>query len=155
MTSMKVIKCIKCKVEKSEDSFSIFHGRRNKWCTKCREVNNTWYAQDIGSFRTKAKEYYKSNFKRIKSYRFSQAIKKKYGITLDQFNYLVEVQDNKCAICEKEFDRKSKDRLPHIDHDHVTLKVRGLLCINCNMRLIPSMEKYTHLFEKAKSYLSQ
>lgn len=44
-------------------------------------------------------------------------------------------QDNKCAICGIEFGiDNSKDR-PHVDHDHKTGIVRGLLCMKCNAGL--------------------
>lgn len=67
---------------------------------------------------------------------------KRYGITLEQFNSLVESQDGKCAICKGKFwDEVSA---PHIDHDHsccdTQMKscgkcIRGLLCRGCNQVL--------------------
>ena len=39
-------------------------------------------------------------------------------------------QNNKCKICEKEFQSKW-DTV--VDHCHTTNKVRGLLCRNCNL----------------------
>lgn len=46
-------------------------------------------------------------------------------------------QGNKCAICGKEiylFGSK-KSNTAHVDHDHITGKVRGLLCQECNTGL--------------------
>lgn len=51
----------------------------------------------------------------------------KFGITLDQFHSKFENQDFCCAICGEVMDR------PHIDHNHTTGKVRGLLCRLCNL----------------------
>lgn len=54
----------------------------------------------------------------------------RYGITLDDYNSVLEAQNGRCAICGE---------LPSnhlcIDHDHKTGKVRGLLCISCNVAL--------------------
>jgi len=55
---------------------------------------------------------------------------RKYKLTTDQYNSMFELQDGKCAICGKEF-----IKTPHIDHDHITGKVRGILCRNCNQAL--------------------
>ena len=59
------------------------------------------------------------------------AMKYKYGITRKQFDFMLKAQDYKCAICGKEI----TDQEPHIDHDHNTGKVRGLLCGKCNTAL--------------------
>ena len=56
----------------------------------------------------------------------------RYGLTKDQFDELFDSQGRCCAIC------KTKDKGPkdwHIDHDHVTGKVRGVLCRHCNPML--------------------
>jgi hypothetical protein len=52
----------------------------------------------------------------------------RYCITEDQYNTLLQKQNNKCAICEK------SKRLD-IDHCHQTNKVRGILCNDCNTSL--------------------
>lgn len=53
-----------------------------------------------------------------------------YNLTIDDYNEMLISQSNSCAICKIE-----KDNLPVrlcVDHNHVSLKVRGLLCNNCN-----------------------
>ena len=56
---------------------------------------------------------------------------RKYGITLEEYNGLLEKQKGKCAICKT---ITSKRRLD-VDHCHETGKIRGLLCLNCNAAL--------------------
>ena len=59
-----------------------------------------------------------------------------HGMTLDQYHALAEAQDFQCALCEGEPEpfRGCHDGF-HIDHDHTTGKVRGLLCAHCNMAI--------------------
>jgi hypothetical protein len=65
--------------------------------------------------------------------RADNIMRKQYGISLEEFNTLLEIQDNSCAICAKPLD--SLRRRMNIDHDHDTNKVRGLLCTGCNTGL--------------------
>lgn len=51
----------------------------------------------------------------------------------DRYDELLAAQDGHCAICPA----RPKSRRLHIDHDHRTLAVRGLLCHRCN-RALPS-----------------
>lgn len=52
---------------------------------------------------------------------------------IDRFDYekCLGLQDNRCAICRKQFRQR-----PNIDHDHVSNATRGLLCDNCNYELL-------------------
>ena len=56
-------------------------------------------------------------------------IRSKFGLDLDEYQSLIDKQDNRCAICHQEFQSSPK---PHIDHDHITGKIRGVLCHSCN-----------------------
>jgi hypothetical protein len=52
-------------------------------------------------------------------------LKRRYGISADEFDELVRQQGGVCAIC-------GRPDPEHVDHDHVTGEVRGILCFNCN-----------------------
>lgn len=58
-------------------------------------------------------------------------LKRRYGITQDDFDRMVETQEGLCAICKKPGGKKPW----HVDHDHKTGKVRGILCHHCNTAL--------------------
>lgn len=62
---------------------------------------------------------------------------KGYGLTPEQYHELLRSQNFCCAICQtplKQIDRGwGKGRKHHIDHDHETGKVRGVLCSTCNV----------------------
>lgn len=53
---------------------------------------------------------------------------KKYNLTVEEYNDLLTAQDHRCKICDRARDLS-------IDHDHITGKVRGLLCTPCNTSL--------------------
>lgn len=64
-------------------------------------------------------------------------IKSKYGLTIEEYNALLQAQGNVCAACKYPFTyiRNGKPESYHVDHDHKTDKVRGLLCGDCNRAL--------------------
>ena len=85
-------------------------------------------------------------------------LKNKFGITLEEFDVLFSKQDGKCAICglvnEVKIDKRGRSsRLLHIDHDHKTGNVRGLLCQKCNVGL-GSFKDAPDLLSKAAGYLT-
>jgi hypothetical protein len=59
----------------------------------------------------------------------SYSLKQLYRITLEQFEVMLAAQDHRCAICERPF---ADGFDTHVDHDHETGYVRGLLCSHCN-----------------------
>jgi len=64
-------------------------------------------------------------------------LKRKYGITLEEWCAMFDKQNSLCAICNQvgfKLDPASKNLLV-VDHCHATGKVRGLLCHNCNRAL--------------------
>ena len=78
-----------------------------------------------------------------------QRVKKKYGLSPEEYFSLFKKNDGSCEICgTKDFGNKK----PHIDHDHKTNKVRGLLCSNCNL-LIGYAGENVEVLKKAIQYL--
>ena len=58
-----------------------------------------------------------------------------YGLTTEQYQAMFDAQDGRCAICKVPFigiKEEPKNQRVHIDHNHETLWVRGLLCGHCN-----------------------
>lgn len=96
--------------------------------------------------REKSKAYYEANTERIKQVNRERAarrrakhpdyerwlkIKKKYGITKDDYDALWEKQDGRCAICAVDLATVKAC----VDHCHQSSEVRGLLCNTCNQGL--------------------
>ncbi len=57
-------------------------------------------------------------------------LKSAYNITIEIFEELLEGQNRQCFICGKNHNDCLKGL--HIDHDHITGEIRGLLCSKCN-----------------------
>ena len=75
-------------------------------------------------------------------------LKKRYGLTPDDYNKLLEYQGFSCKICGKPWTFE----LPCVDHDHKTGNIRGLLCNACNA-LLGFAEDNTTILLKSIQYL--
>jgi hypothetical protein len=81
-----------------------------------------------------------------KSCTYFRKVKKKYNITEVEYIELYNKQNNVCAICKISYDKMC------IDHDHTTLKVRGILCTKCNFG-IGQLNDNIERLENAITYL--
>lgn len=79
----------------------------------------------------------------------------KYGISPQDYTTLLHEQEGKCAICGCLPTRIREDGIEvfHIDHDHVTGVVRGLLCAACNQRVGRIENMPSDLLERTLEYL--
>ena len=86
----------------------------------------------------------------------SREVERRYGITLDEFDAMLERQGHKCAICEQpesvQTTKSGVRRSLSIDHCHETGKVRGLLCMKCNS-LIGHGDDNVETLRRAIEYL--
>lgn len=76
-------------------------------------------------------------------------LRRKYGITEEQYEELKLAQGGKCAICLK----KPRTRSLAVDHDHKTGSIRGLLCSRCNHGLLGHAYDSIEMLERAIGYL--
>lgn len=74
-------------------------------------------------------------------------LRTRYGITLEQFEAILAAQGNVCAVC------KLGDKVFCVDHNHKTLKIRGIICLNCNLRVIGGARDKDHLLINAAEYV--
>ncbi len=75
---------------------------------------------------------------------------RKFGMTIEQYDAMLEAQGGGCFICGRP---PREDISLHVDHDHSTGKVRGILCFCCNNALADFQED-PELLRKAASYVS-
>lgn len=58
-------------------------------------------------------------------------LRTKYGMSIEEYDELLALQDNKCACCQVRAPVGTR-RPFNVDHDHGTGRVRGILCPSCN-----------------------
>lgn len=126
-------KCSKCGDEKSVDEFHNDRSRTDgkfPYCKPCamavqkRTRNRSPEAMERRAREARLRYSLDLN-------RYDKALLKRYGATLDTYAEMLEAQKGVCAICGK----PPTDRRLHLDHDHQTGKLRGLLCMLCNQGL--------------------
>ena len=68
-------------------------------------------------------------------------LRSRYGITQAEYDALATAQDGRCALCHETPKRRRETRLGEpwiglvVDHDHNSGRVRGLLCMGCNIAM--------------------
>ncbi len=73
---------------------------------------------------------------------------RKFGMTLDEYDVMLDAQNGGCAICT----RAPEETSLHVDHDHSTGRIRALLCFQCNNALADFRED-PDLLRNAVTYL--
>ncbi len=123
-------KCCTCKIEKEFDNFNKNRKNKdgyNKQCRECASMSNAAYYYKTHNFQLQRG---RDKHKRKSKCRRRETIMRMYKLNIDDFNKMLFEQKEKCAIC----DIKPTDTLC-IDHNHITGKIRGLLCRKCNMAM--------------------
>lgn len=127
--------CTRCKQEKLLEEF-VFNKRSGNYLNSCRKCKK-YYQQNWHSIRKhntnlqRRLEYQKSA--EIRALCKDRELRKNFGISLSEYEQLLQVQQGKCLGCEKH--ESELLRKLAVDHCHKTGKVRGLLCGNCNTAL--------------------
>jgi hypothetical protein len=79
-----------------------------------------------------ARLYRQTNPEKLKQWReakYNRDLERKYGVTFEIFQGLIERYGRQCMIC------KNSEGKIGVDHCHKTGKIRGLLCNGCNLAL--------------------
>jgi len=145
--------CLDCKRHFKKDS-NPFRGLivdGKKHCSKCNEQNpiEEFYQIKDGSLRSKCKSCF-NTYQNSTKY-------KKYGLSKEQFDLLLQESKFKCNIYDKDFsDKPFKEIMSRlvIDHSHQTNEVRGMLCSDCNSLLGFCKDNTTTLL-RAIAYLEK
>src|SRR4051812_6310943 len=75
------------------------------------------------------KEWRRKNRAHHDAYMWRYGLRRRHGMTVEEFHTLHDRQEGACAICSRAF---ASTRECHVDHNHQTGRVRGLLCHGCN-----------------------
>lgn len=161
--------CTRCKIEKPVDQFGNRKHSKDgirhecKECTKkdnlryrakrqeainkkarerrklhpevLRENELKWYHKNHKKKAAYSAQWYRDNKERVRD----RLLKRKYGITSDQYDTLLKDQGYRCAICMAP-QVHYKVRFA-VDHSHVSNKIRGILCMVCNRDICGVIDK--------------
>jgi hypothetical protein len=103
--------CPRCAEPKPLEEFGRNRSARDGLTAYCRPCHNTvtrLYLERNGGTR----DYH---------------LRRRYGLTAADVEAMIEAQGGRCAVCTQ--------KPEHVDHDHRTKRVRGILCFNCNQAL--------------------
>lgn len=100
---------------------------KNKKCGRCKHIKK------LTEFKSHKRDGHQSYCSKCQElYMDAYNLKKRYGMTIDEYKKMLKDQDNVCKICKKPCLIKKK---LSVDHCHKSGKIRGLLCSNCNAAL--------------------
>lgn len=147
--------CSKCSETKSLDQF-YYHKSRNWYEGRCKTcaIKKTMENNQKHSNRTNKSnlEWRNRNPEKIKEiYRVSN-LKRKFNLSIEDYNKMFFDQKGRCKICDKHQNQFKKALA--VDHCHTTGKIRGLLCASCNTA-IGHLKDDVNLLAKAINYLKE
>jgi len=117
------------------------------YCVSCSSPLNDHEMQQL-NVRRGVPKYYCTPCS--SEYRKWSNIRRRYKITKEEYEQIVENQKNKCVLCEEDM----ADKKAVVDHCHTSGEVRGILCNNCNALIGFSKEEVT-ILRNAISYLKK
>ena len=133
-----MLHCKRCSEFLPENKFGSDKSRisgKSIYCKKCRAR--------LAKESRKEKPQVGRNYSRLK----------RYGLTPEQYESMLERQNGVCAICHTS-NPGGGHRYLYVDHDHSTGEIRGLLCRDCNLMLGHSKDNQDSL-QEAVRYLQK
>jgi hypothetical protein len=126
----------------------------SKWCPECGSVKpieqfprNRAQRSGVGSYCKPCHNRIVRENKETHGGARNYHLRRRYGITAAHADAMLAEQGGLCAICREA-------PAEHVDHDHATGRVRGLLCFNCNGALGQFRDR-TDLMLRAVAYLGR
>lgn len=143
---MRIKKCSGCGQEKPFAAFYRDARKRIGLTSRCKTCMDEYARQPAAKERqrvrrndTSFKTYHtvraRADCDRHKGKKRALELKARYGLDLAVFDKLLEEQQGRCPICAVCLTFGRGASAAHVDHDHETGRVRGLLCSNCNRGL--------------------
>ena len=156
--------CTKCKETKEYSEFRAHYNSRDSVCKSCEANAARAYAGNLPIQERQRRRRIQGQRERDKKANLppeqkillrtkarKALIQKLYGDEFDEYDLYLQ-QEGECAICRtarsfkrgesNEETRVASDNCLELDHDHVTGRPRGLLCKNCNLKLLPRYERF-------------
>jgi Recombination endonuclease VII len=140
----EVKRCRKCGELKPLTAFYKEQGCRDGYRNDCKACfaarSKQWYLRNRSHVIARVKTWQQTNPERVKATRKAAQprrrpidrdarLRRVFGLSSDQYAAMLEDQGGGCALCGR---TPPPGRSLHVDHDHETGVVRGLLCFRCN-----------------------
>jgi len=135
--------CVPCRARRKVDYSKV---RQRRAREENSEVLREYHRKKTAEWRARNPDY---RHPYTPEQRRAQKLRRKYGLSVAEYESLLAGQGGGCAICGRSC---SSGRRLAVDHCHRTGMVRGLLCKACNTA-IGFLEDSTHLLDRAKVYL--
>jgi Autographiviridae endonuclease VII len=148
--------CPKCGETKAEAAFYTRpNGNLQSWCIACMKALRVQRNPQIAEYQRRRRAGRTGVERELEK---DYQLQYKFGISLQEYNEMLEAQGHCCAICGKAdgTDLHAGDRTKQlgVDHDHRTGMVRGLLCNDCN-RAIGQLKDSAAVVRKAADYMDR
>jgi hypothetical protein len=154
--------CSTCKIERPlTDYYRIQNGTdgTRPRCKACHQAFERKKYAENAEWRIAKLEKHQAKldadpeFKKLHRFRVRRwHLKATYGLSLDDYEALLQRQNGVCAICGRDNIKGNQKRDLVVDHCHATGKVRGLLCDLCNTA-IGKMQDSSAILRKAAAYI--
>lgn len=158
------VACPKCGTPLAPSKSNRNRGALKK-CPTCRQRN--WYEKNKDRVKADSNAYYRKTAERRKlisrqNYHAlsagekkrlnrKNALKRKYGITPEQYDAMFTEQNGLCFLCGNP---SSPDKPLSVDHCHANKTVRKLLCQTCNF-FLGKVERDPSWIDRARQYLKE
>ncbi len=129
--------CKRCNQELPISRFSKSKKNKGGYNVKCTKCVYEHYYKDKRDLIRERQLYYRYKYL--------------YGISKEDYQKLLRDCDNSCNICRSKLENLQGGLV--IDHCHITNKLRGLLCQNCN-RALGGFKDSPEILQKAIEYLN-
>ena len=104
------MRCADCRVDKALDEFPTGTSPQTKGRKRCKDCKNALARSRIKARWGNTRHHH---------------LKQKYGLSAAEVEMLKAAQGGVCPVCRLR-------EAVHVDHDHSTKRVRGILCESCN-----------------------
>jgi hypothetical protein len=151
-------KCTKCGGQKPLSEFSKKHSTKDGLQSHCKTCCASNYANWLTknpnkkqNITARALQWNANNKEKRKIIVQQNNYKKRYGLTAQQKQAMIEDQGGKCAICQSDLQTTHN---VCVDHCHKTNKVRGILCRKCNLG-IGHLNDSIDILKSAQKYIKK
>lgn len=120
--------------------------KKNRY--KQLDYHRHYYQRNKEDLKAKSSQWYANNREQAAAQRRIYQLRSQFGLTPDDYEAMVQAQDGRCALCQQPCAKL------HVDHCHTSGRIRGLLCVPCNV-FLGRIHESVETLERMIAYLLQ